>query len=301
MKRIFGLLLLLLFCTCGKSGSESDTILDGTATILVEKTILPIVEEQQQVFESQYRGRLTLVPATEEQILKSLAEDKARLAFLPRKLTAAEEKTFTDKNITAKITAFASDALVFFKNRSLPDTLLREEEVLKLFKKQESSIQQLIFCNSDLSLLSELMSRAVGNENIETDRIFGFDTEMEVVNYLLKNPNAIGVLPLNRVLSPSYEFEQVLPKIRAMAVKSVKMKDELKNYYKPNQSNVAANLYPFSRTLYMLNYQGKAGLGMGFASFIAGDIGQRIVLKSGLVPVRIPPRIIATRKKVIKN
>jgi hypothetical protein len=29
---------------------------------------------------------------------------------------------------------------------------------------------------------------------------------------------------------------------------------------------------------------------MGFASFVAGDVGQRIVLKSGLLPVRIPTR-----------
>jgi phosphate transport system substrate-binding protein len=48
----------------------------------------------------------------------------------------------------------------------------------------------------------------------------------------------------------------------------------------------------------MLNYQGKAGLGMGFASFIAGEIGQRIILKSGLVPVKIPSRNIIVRKEI---
>jgi phosphate transport system substrate-binding protein len=30
--------------------------------------------------------------------------------------------------------------------------------------------------------------------------------------------------------------------------------------------------------------------GKGFCSFVAGDVGQRIVLKSGLLPVRIPTR-----------
>ncbi|MFZ4476729.1 MAG: phosphate ABC transporter substrate-binding protein, partial [Saprospiraceae bacterium] len=35
----------------------------------------------------------------------------------------------------------------------------------------------------------------------------------------------------------------------------------------------------------------------GFASFLAGDNGQRIVLKSGLVPAQAPTRLIkATRK-----
>jgi phosphate transport system substrate-binding protein len=31
---------------------------------------------------------------------------------------------------------------------------------------------------------------------------------------------------------------------------------------------------------------------MGFASFITGEIGQRIILKSGLAPVRVPGRKI---------
>jgi phosphate transport system substrate-binding protein len=29
---------------------------------------------------------------------------------------------------------------------------------------------------------------------------------------------------------------------------------------------------------------------MGFASFVGGDVGQRIILKSGLLPIRIPAR-----------
>jgi phosphate transport system substrate-binding protein len=45
-----------------------------------------------------------------------------------------------------------------------------------------------------------------------------------------------------------------------------------------------------ARDLYIINCQGFSGLGMGFASFVAGDVGQRIILKSGLLPVRIPTR-----------
>jgi phosphate transport system substrate-binding protein len=40
---------------------------------------------------------------------------------------------------------------------------------------------------------------------------------------------------------------------------------------------------------------------MGFASFLAGDIGQRIVLKSGLLPIQMPGRNIMTRKEIEKQ
>jgi phosphate transport system substrate-binding protein len=42
----------------------------------------------------------------------------------------------------------------------------------------------------------------------------------------------------------------------------------------------------------LLNFQGAKGLGMGFASYIAGENGQRILLKSGLSPIKFPSREI---------
>jgi hypothetical protein len=38
---------------------------------------------------------------------------------------------------------------------------------------------------------------------------------------------------------------------------------------------------------------------MGFASFVAGDIGQRIILKAGLLPVRMPPRRLYLKTSLI--
>jgi phosphate transport system substrate-binding protein len=50
--------------------------------------------------------------------------------------------------------------------------------------------------------------------------------------------------------------------------------------------------------LYIINCQGYDGLGIGFASFIAGETGQRIILKSGLAPMREPSRNISIRNKI---
>jgi phosphate transport system substrate-binding protein len=68
--------------------------------------------------------------------------------------------------------------------------------------------------------------------------------------------------------------------------------------YSPSQNNIAEGKYPLARDLYIINCQGYSGLGMGFASFVAGDIGQRIILKSGLLPIRIPGRNIKIRKQI---
>jgi len=44
--------------------------------------------------------------------------------------------------------------------------------------------------------------------------------------------------------------------------------------------------------------QGYNGLGMGFASFITGEIGQRIITQSGLAPIREPSRNIRIRNQI---
>ena len=72
-------------------------------------------------------------------------------------------------------------------------------------------------------------------------------------------------------------------------------------YYAPTQSNIATAQYPLARDLYIINCQGYSGLGMGFASFIAGEVGQRITLKSGLLPVKMPGRNIKIRKQIEKE
>ena len=61
------------------------------------------------------------------------------------------------------------------------------------------------------------------------------------------------------------------------------------------KNNIAEGKYPLARDLYIVNGQGYSGLGMGFSSFVAGDIGQRIILKSGLLPAKIPSRRITIR------
>jgi phosphate transport system substrate-binding protein len=90
------------------------------------------------------------------------------------------------------------------------------------------------------------------------------------------------------------EMQEYVNKINVLEVKDTNNT----NYYSPTQNNIAEGKYPLARDLYIINCQGYSGLGMGFASFIAGDIGQRIVLKSGLVPVTFPSRKLHIRKEI---
>src|SRR5690606_19953069 len=95
-------------------------------------------------------------------------------------------------------------------------------------------------------------------------------------------------------------LQESLNNINVLAVKDVKTDEDNSSYYKPSQVNIAKKLYPLTREVYLLNYQGTTGLGMGFASFVAGDVGQRIILTSGLAPLQLEPMKIKVTKEFNK-
>jgi len=47
----------------------------------------------------------------------------------------------------------------------------------------------------------------------------------------------------------------------------------------------------------MVSRESFSGLGSGFISFVAGEKGQRIILKSGLVPATMPIRLVKVKKE----
>ncbi|WP_026706120.1 substrate-binding domain-containing protein [Flavobacterium soli] len=295
-----GLITVVVFACKEKSDQPEkleETILEGTATIYVDQTLQPIIEDQTDVFESQYRAKLSLVNKTESEIVNDLLSDKAQIAILTRKLTTQEENHFKQKKITPKVTHFASDAIVFVTNKNSNDTLIDLQEVINLLQEKESKIKGLVFENPNSSIVS-YMNNLAGVKNGQKKNIYSLNSQNEVLEYVTKNPGTIGVIGLNILVQPYSETEQYLDNISVMSVRNVKNQPNSTMYYKPNQSNLGEGLYPLKRPIYMLNYQGKDGLGMGFASFVAGEIGQRIILKSGLLPVRIPSRELNVRNEL---
>ena len=120
--------------------------------------------------------------------------------------------------------------------------------------------------------------------------MYALRSNPDVLRYVNDNPGAIGVIGINWIRQPDKELEPVVKNLRIIGVKNLEGKIGSDGYYTPNQNDLALGLYPLTRSLYIINAEGRPGLGTGFATFIAGERGQRIVLKSGLLPDSIPSR-----------
>ncbi len=288
---------LILLVSCNSSNStknESETILKGSTSLLVDETLKPIMEDQIQVFESLYEAKIVLEAKSEAEVLQSLVKDSSRIAVLTRTLTTEEVKIFESKKIKPRITKIATDAIAFIVNRNTKDTLIALEDVIHFMQGQSNPrIKGLVFDNPNSSTV-RFMNELAEIKSMPEKGVFSFKTNEEVIKYVSENNGMIGVVGMNWLSQPTASYQSYLKNIQVLSVK-----DSNSNIFvAPSQNNIAERVYPLTRDLFIINCQGFSGLGMGFASFVAGEKGQRIILKSGLLPVRMPGRniIIKTKK-----
>ena len=298
---VFFLSFILVFFACNQTNnqkSNDETILKGSTSILVDETLLPIIADQVEVFESLYAGsKIKLIAKSEAESVLALAKDTSKIAILSRKLNPEEEKVFESKKITPRTTVFAIDAIAFISNKRNKDTLVALQDVVDFMKgNSDSNIKGLVFDNPNSSSV-RYMNELSGLKEMPSKGIFSFKTNEEVIQFVSQNDGMIGIVGVNWLMQPSLKMQPIVDKVNLISVKGIGKTA----YYAPTQNNLAEGKYPLARDLYIINCQGYSGLGMGFASFIAGEVGQRITLKSGLLPVKMPGRNIKTRKQIEKE
>lgn len=300
--RYIFLLLALFFisfsCSKKDEAKNSENILKGNAEIVVDETLFPIVEDQKIIFETNYDATINIVSQPENQAIAALLSGKQKIAILSRKLSVAEETQIKNKNITPKVTHFATDGVVFIKGISSATTSIDLADVVNFLNgKNIASIKGLVFESANSSTVRSLTELAKIETIPQADNIFSVNTSEELIKYIAENPEYVGIVGLNWLTQPTVENQKYVDAIKMLSVKGINQND----FIFPSQDMIASQKYPLARDLYIINCQGYAGLGMGFGSFITGEKGQRIVLQAGLVPARFPSRKIVTRKEIIKE
>lgn len=296
---IIVMITVFLACKDKKETDNQETILTGEINLYVDQTLQSLVEGQIEVFESQYNAKIHLTAKSESEIVNDLLSGKTNMAVLTRRLTKEEENYFTNKKIIPRVSHFASDAVVFIRNKKSNDTLLDLDEVYNLLHGKPSKVKNLVFENPNSSVVT-YMNRWANVTAGAKENVYSLNSTKEVLEFVTKNPEAIGVIGMDAMAEPYPEWQSLVDNLNVLSVKNVKNTPNNKFYYKPTQASLGAGLYPLKRSIYVLNYQGFAGLGTGFASFVVGDIGQRIVMRSNLLPITIPERNINIRKKINK-
>ncbi len=293
----------MLWMSCAerdKSGKVLDTITTGEISVAVEEGYKPVIASCIDVFDSIYRtAKINPRYVSEGEAVNALIQDSVQVIIVGRQLTAKETEYFQSRGFTPPTTPIAFDALAIVLNPSNLDTVLTTQQVRDIFSgtlkkwkevNPKSSLGdiQLVFDNAGSGTVRFVRDSVLSGGEISTQAT-ALKTNEQVIEYVGKNKNAIGIISANWISdTDDGGVQKFLHEIRIADV----AKEAGKEGYGPYQAYLATGDYPFKRTIYIINGQGRRnGLGAGLASYLAKD-GQRIMLKDGLLPANAVTRLI---------
>lgn len=292
LRLLLSVLFVIALASCQTKQAEKESYTSGREQILVDESFAPIIEDQAFLFQSTYpKAKLDLVLKSEIELLNLFLSDSIQVAIISRLLKEDERKHFESKNIKIRVNRFAIDGIALISHNSSKYVNVDVLDIIKILKGEPSALQSLVFDNANSSTVRYFKELA-SIDQLPSTGIYALKSNADVIKYVNDNPGSIGVVGVNWMVQPPVELESIVADLKILGVKNVAGQAGSDAYYKPNQNDIALGMYPLTRSLYVVNCEGGAGLGTGFASFIAGERGQRIVLKSGLLPDSIPSREI---------
>ena len=299
-----------------KSGKELSTPVSGEVSIGIDESLKPVADDVLQVFSQQYtKAHVKFIYGNETKIHNLFLADSVQAILSTRLLNPEEVAYFKKIEITPKLGIMAKDALALIGNKEILDTVLDWKSVDAILsgKAKTWSDAGLITKNKDLEVVfSENGSSSIryfydifiknGKEAPSTFMALNKtgDTtngNTKVIEYVKAHKNAIGVIGVNWISNiADAKVQKFRSEIKTLAIYPADTMIGKGSPYKPYQAYIAMKGYPFIRTVYMHNREGRAGLGSGFASFFAGPIGQKIVASAGLIPAKAQVRIVEFKK-----
>jgi phosphate transport system substrate-binding protein len=307
--RVLTLIILGLLSACGKINRNpyADTPTTGIINIGVDETFKTITEAELMVFEGLYAyAKVTPIYKTEDQCFSMLLADSVRLILTYRPLNEKEKESFQARQIVPRELKIAKDAIAVIVHPENSDTLMSMRALRGILTgeiKQWNQLNQkspaenidVIFDNKNSSILN-FVRDSVCQTSEFTIHAYALDSTIDVVNYIASHRNALGFIGVSLV-SDTDDSTQMsfLKRINVVAL-SKNNQPDADNSYKPYQAYIYNGEYPLIRDVYAVNAEPRNGLATGFTSFLASDRGQRIILKSGILPAVAPVRIVKVRE-----
>mgnify|MGYP002404880149 FL=1 len=232
----------------------------------------------------------------ESDAINRLLDGKAWLAFAARDFKASELQNLQARNFRPVSIKVAYDALAFIVNKASSDTIISVQDIRNVMSGKatkwsdisngaSSGTITVVFDNAKSSTVHFVEDSILGGKPITNPNVAAVNKTAEVIKYVEENPGAIGVIG-NNWLNDKHDSTNLTfnKNIRVMRVSKVHPATPASSRL-PYQYYIYNGEYPLVRTIYALLNDPRRGLPWGFAHFIEGPKGQRIVMKAGLLPV----------------
>lgn len=275
-----------------------DTKHTGDITFYADESYAPILEEELEVYKLiNSSANITPKYTTETEAIDSLLKQHIHLAVVARRFTQNEKDYIKAKGWSFSEVPLGYDGLSFIINNENTDSCLSVNQVKDILLGKlnqwkdinpSSKMKEIMVCfdNEGSSATRYASDSILGGKQINSPNIYGVKKSAEVLTFVENHKNAIGIIGSNW-LNDKRDTTNITFK-RNIRVVSIS-KDEKatpQNSYQPFQYYLLTGDYPFARTVYALMIDPSRGLSWSFGNWMQGPKGQRIILKSNLLPYR---------------
>lgn len=305
---ISALIMMMVGIACSnRTGNKiTETPTSGSIHILADTSFQPIVDAEISTFTGLYKyAHITPTYVTENDLISAFLDDSVKVVVTAWEPSAKQKELLLNTQIVVRTTTIAYDAIALVLNKENKDSLLTYENVNDLFTGKLTdwkSINPASDCGK--------MSTVFDNEKSTNIRYFKEEFKLEgqlpssfyavksnedVIDYVSKNKGAIGLVSVNWICDKEDSTMRAFSNKIKIAAISQHFLDK-GSYFLPVQGSIYDKTYPFTRKINLVSRESFEGLGSGFVSWCSSEQGQRIILKSGLVPATMPIRLIQFKK-----
>jgi phosphate transport system substrate-binding protein len=299
---IYSSLLVFGIWSCSEGGPKkfSDTPTSGSVNIVVDESYTLLFDSQIYTFQRLYpKAKIKSSFSPEKEALQALMNDCCKVIVINRDLNENERAEFKKNNLFPKSTKIAEDAIALVVHNENTVRMLSLDQIKQILLGKDSVWKQLsseapnetinvVFDNAG-SANERYLKEVLLEKQAYQKNCFAVKSNPEVIKYVSEHKQSLGIISVNWISDQDDTLSQrFLEEVKVIAIS----KSPNHDYFKPYQAYIKTKDYPLCRDVYMINRQTRSGLGMGFVSFVAGEKGQRMILKTGLVPATIPSRIV---------
>ncbi|GAB4031109.1 PstS family phosphate ABC transporter substrate-binding protein [Spirosoma gilvum] len=302
---LIGLLLSLLGCSTNK---QLDNPSRGEIVIAADESFQPLVMQLTSAYSGIYPdAHFKVVYKPEQEAINMMLKDSARLVFTTRVLKPNEQAVLKQRKIKGTTEKIATDGVALIINKANTDSLITMNELQGVFGGQIKQWSQLkggnqtapitlVFDNNNSSNL-EFVLNTFNVKDVKNLRIFTTHSNREVIDFVRKNPSALGFIGVNWISDSDEPLSVELARdLRVMGVSSKPNPTGRDDYFQPFQEDLGMQRYPLRRPVYILSRETHPGLGGGLINYITRDAGSLIIRKLGLWPKMPYDRIINLTK-----
>ncbi|MDE6256976.1 MAG: substrate-binding domain-containing protein [Muribaculaceae bacterium] len=318
-----GLLLGMASCAKVKRGEYAK----GSATIFVDDGFRNLVQEEISVFEFSY-PESSIIPffVSADEAIDTLMCDATQAIIVTKELTNEQKEYMKSKyKRVVRSHCIAVDAVALITNKENPVKDLSVEEIGKILNGEitrwtqiagnDTTAIKLVFDNAGSSTVSYLREKFMkdGKKISDNPNAFAQKNNAQVFDVVKKDKDALGVISVSwlgddlekakdipidkRVEDYQNETDTIVPKmtteVNIVRVSNPTDKNDFDpKPYAPYQVYIHSGQYPLFRKVYMISTATKSTVLNSFYTFVTGFAGQKIIMKTGILPYHTNPRVV---------